>query len=366
MLTRLYIDNFRCFEKFEWKPGRKQLILGRNGTGKSSLMDALRFVCQVAVFGDRLEDWFKQHERARWVDQRQQIFEIEARLKSGVFVYRLLIEPSDEPARSVVRSETVDLDNHRIFAFENGEVFPRGSGSGVGYKWDQTRTALSTISSQSAGQDLLEFRGWLSRVRCWHINPVQMEALTGEEHVFTRADMRDMAAWYKHLVRIHPKTSNEALQDDLRRSLDGFSRLYFEPVGENVDVLYAEFLRESGRIRISLAELSDGQRYLICLYAIIHFVVAKGGTVIIDEPDNFISLREIQPWLMRIEEIADDNKGQVILISHHPEILNQWANPYGVQFVRHGAGPVLVEKFKGDPEGSLTAAEVVAEGWDFD
>jgi predicted ATPase len=36
MLTRLYIDNFRCFVKFEYGPARTQLILGANGSGKSS------------------------------------------------------------------------------------------------------------------------------------------------------------------------------------------------------------------------------------------------------------------------------------------------------------------------------------------
>jgi predicted ATPase len=36
MLTRLYIDNFRCFVKFEYRPARTQLILGANGSGKSS------------------------------------------------------------------------------------------------------------------------------------------------------------------------------------------------------------------------------------------------------------------------------------------------------------------------------------------
>ncbi len=134
--------------------------------------------------------------------------------------------------------------------------------------------------------------------------------------------------------------------------------------GENFRILYAEFLRDGKSIRISFAQLSDGQRCLICLYAILHFVVAKGETVIIDEPDNFISLREIQPWLMSIEEMADNNDGQVILISHHPEILNQWAGPYGVQFIRDGAGAVRVEKFKGDPGSALTVAELVARGWD--
>src|ERR1035438_8231016 len=53
-----------------------------------------------------------------------------------------------------------------------------------------------------------------------------------------------------------------------------------------------------GGTQFRFNELSEGQRCLICLYAILHFVLAKGHTAILDEPDNFVSLREIQPWLM--------------------------------------------------------------------
>ncbi|HEV2963758.1 MAG TPA: AAA family ATPase, partial [Candidatus Angelobacter sp.] len=47
MLTRISIDNFRCFVNFEYRPAQKQLILGANGSGKSSLLDALLFLRRV-------------------------------------------------------------------------------------------------------------------------------------------------------------------------------------------------------------------------------------------------------------------------------------------------------------------------------
>ncbi len=356
MLTRLYIDNFRCFEKFEWRPGRKQLILGRNGTGKTSLMDALVAVCRAAG-GDRVEQCFKLSQRTRWLNQREQVVEIEAELNGGNYFYRLAIEPGGEPARPRVQWETLRLNDDPIFNICNAEAL----NPGPSYQLDQSRSALSTF----VGRGIAPFREWLAGISCWHFNPVSMGSRAESEDIAPTVDLTNFAAWYRHLVQAHPR-ENTAFLKDLRVSLDGFDQLVLADAGENFRILYAEFLREGKPIKIPFGELSDGQRCLICLYAIIHFVVAKGGTVIIDEPDNFISLREIQPWLMAVEDMADDHKGQVILISHHPEILNQWANPYGVQFIRDGAGPVRVEKFNGDPEGSLTAAEVVAEGWDFD
>ena len=113
-------------------------------------------------------------------------------------------------------------------------------------------------------------------------------------------------------------------------------------------------------------ELSEGQRCLIALYTILHFLLAKGSTIVIDEPDNFISLREIQPWLMAVADTVEEGHGQIVVISHHPEILNQWAPGSGVQFVREGTGPARIEPFYGDPESSLSPAELVARGWERD
>ena len=43
-------------------------------------------------------------------------------------------------------------------------------------------------------------------------------------------------------------------------------------------------------------------------------------TVVIDEPDNYVGLPELQPWVLSMRELLDEEH-QAILISHHPEIL---------------------------------------------
>ncbi len=51
-------------------------------------------------------------------------------------------------------------------------------------------------------------------------------------------------------------------------------------------------------------ELSDGQRVLFGLYAVLHYAMHEETTVSFDEPDNFVSLREIDPWLQSVGERA--------------------------------------------------------------
>jgi len=369
MLTRVYIDNFRSFVNFEYRPSRTQLILGPNGSGKSSLMDALLMVRQFAVVGEDANTFaLLMNQRTRWLDQRQQTFELEAGLDGGRYLYRLVMEPIELSGaiRPKVVSETVELDGKAIFEFLAGEVrlYNDRFEHKVTYPFDWHRSALATITARKENQKLTRFRQWFGDLLFFRLNPFGMAARAEAEQLFPNVDLSNIAAWYRHLVQSYPK-ENAALLASLQASIDGFSLLRLDQFGESVRVLVAEFTDASNKnIKFGFGELSDGQRCLICLYAIMHFVVARGSTVFLDEPDNFISLREIQPWLMGIMDAVEEAKGQVFLISHHPELINQWAPSCGVQFRRDGAGPVRAQEFHGDPESLLSPSELVARGWE--
>jgi len=367
MLTRLFIDNFRCLVRFEYRPARKQVILGRNGSGKSTLLDALLFVRQFVNRGDTFDDAFILNQRTQWLGQRQLTFELEAALDDRRYVYRLAIEPWGEPQRARVFSESLLIDGEPIFEFTSGQVqlYNDQLERGVNYPFDPSRSALATISPGGDNQRLTRFKRWLASMFCFRINPFAMGARADAEDLYPHVNLLNMAAWYRHLVQAYPK-QNAALIDSLRAAIDDFSFLGLDPYGENVRLLFAEFARGNGpsSIKLYLNQLSDGQRCLICLYTILHFVLANGCTVILDEPDNFIALREIQPWLMRVADVVDEGVGQILVISHHPELINQWASVSGVQFVREGIGPVRVEEFQDDPKSRLSPAELVARGWE--
>ena len=365
MLTRLYIDNFRCLVKFEYRPSRKQLIVGRNGSGKTTLLDALFFLRQFVSRGDNLDKSFILSQRTRWLRQREQTFELEAVLDQRTYVYRVVIEPSGEPAIPVVSLESVLVDAKPIFEFSRGNVqlysdtFQRGAA----YPFDSSRSALATIASVGDNNLLWRFKQWLLNLYCFRIDPFDMLTRADAETLAPDVRLKNFAAWYRHLLQANPK-DNAALLETLRASIE-VEFLGLEPYGENVRLLFAELAQgDSPSIKIYFNELSDGQRCLICLYTILHFVLAKGSTVILDEPDNFLSLREIQPWLMRAADMVEEGHGQIVIISHHPEMINQWAPGCGIQFVRAAIGPVRVEGFRGDPKSHLSPAELVARGWE--
>jgi len=362
MLTRIYIDNFRSFQNFEYFPERKQLLLGANGSGKTSLLEVLRRL-KSFVKGD--SNQFTQSTRTRWLSSSIQVFELEARLNNRKFDYRLELGYAEVKSEQTVTLERLAVDGGTVFELSQGKIrfFPSKSESVVvPLQTNRSALPLSVLSND----DVRHFVEWLSdHVHCFDIDPYpgQMDETTDREESEPNFELNNLAGWYQSLVTTYPD-QNVTFLDSLKRAMDGFLTLRLSSQEDGVRKLRAEFTSPTKkRVSYSIAELSEGQRCLISLYMILYFLIQRGDTVFVDEPDNFIALREIQPWLLSAEEAVEEHDGQLILVSHHPEILNQWARIHGLRFFREENGQVRTAKFLPD-ETDLRPSEVVARGWE--
>jgi len=104
MLTRVYIDNYRCFVNFEFRPKAKQLILGLNGTGKSAFLEVLAHLRDFAVAkpGYKADELFTAESLTRWQTLPRQTFELEVTGNGGTYLYTLWIEFQDRQPRARV------------------------------------------------------------------------------------------------------------------------------------------------------------------------------------------------------------------------------------------------------------------------
>ena len=373
MLTRLYVDNFRCLVNFEFRPQAKQLVVGLNGTGKSTLLEVLdglrRFVCGDA----KPEVIFLPETRTRWQQLNVQTFEIDAVIDKGTYQYKLSLEHWGSPQRPRVNRETLTFDAKPIFEFVTGEVhlFNDRHEHKVTYPFDWHQSALATITARRENTRLTKFKEWLSELYTIQIDPRRMIAMADQEDRHPSGDLGNFAAWYRHLLQEDTSAVFE-VQASLREIISGFDSLDLASAGQNTRVLKANFSTVNAdesppsarQIEFNFDELSHGQRTLIGLYTLLPCVLGKRMTLCIDEPENFIALPEIQPWLFALSDQIDDKGGQVILISHHPEVINQLAPDHCVSFARNGVGPVRVEPFRGSAGSDLPPAEQIARGWD--
>jgi predicted ATPase len=367
MLKRVYIDNFRSLVNFELSLGQQQLILGLNGSGKSTLLEVLRALKRL-VTGDAHPDaLFPDTSRTRWQTLSQQTFELDVELGAS-YRFRLEIDSWGNPPKTRIKREVVLCDGRPVFEFIEGEVhlFNDNFERKVKYPFDWFRSALATVQPRSENTKLMQFRNWIETLYCLQLSPHRMSHRAEGEETEPAFDMSNFASWYRHMNQERAE-SGSALRDQLRRIMPGLESLDLRAAGGTLRVLALEFSDGASPpnfFSIGFEELSDGQRVLICLYALLNFVVEGNKCVFLDEPENYIAIPEIQPWLMELRDRIEDRGGQVILISHHPEIINYLAPDLGLMFERTGSGPIRVRSYT--REQFLLPSEQIARGWSSD
>ena len=111
-------------------------------------------------------------------------------------------------------------------------------------------------------------------------------------------------------------------------------------------------------------EISDGQRILIALLALLHFTVDRDTLIALDDLVSFVALAEVQPFIISLVDRAEELGAQVVLISHHPEVLDYLAPDRVIRFDREPNGPVRVLGSIDDRGSGLRTSELVARGWE--
>ena len=372
MLSRVYIDNYRCFVNFTFKPAREQLVLGANGAGKTAFLDALRAVRDFAVMGEKVQRFFDEETKTRWRRLTQQSFELEVIGNGGTYLYTLWVEVQDHKSGSRVLKETLDFEEKPLPQFVDDQVrlYDDRHQKTAEYPFDSDRSALSVLGRRRTSSKLEWFKNWLSGLLCLRVDPAQMGAEAREDDDYLDDHLRNFAAWYSHVIQ-EETGSLIRLQGALKDVLDGFDSLDLKRVGRTSRVLQANFALSdkssppaSQLVRFDFDELSDGQKVLVALYVLLNSAIERDTTICIDEPDNFLALAEIQPWLFALSDRVQELGAQAILISHHPELIDLLAPEQGVIFSRDGVGPVRVDKYRPDSLGKLRPSELIARGWE--
>lgn len=364
MINRIFVDNYRCFVDFEWKPGSLNLLLGDNGTGKTSLFDVLETVRDFVTNPAESRVAFPTGALAAGGDSQEQSFELGITGNGGQYSYKLVIEHAADRLKNRVKLETLTFDDIMLYRFEDNEahLFRDDGGAGPVFPFDWNRSAIGTIPDRRDNTRLTWFRSRLERIYVFSPAPSQMEGSTAGEAVRPARNLSNYAAWLRHLN--NDPACSVRLMDSLREVLDGFTGIRFVTLGDLAKELrfLFDYTGEQPH-EMPFQHLSDGQRCLAALYTSLHVLSGTDVSLLWDEPDNYVSLREIQPFLRTLEDLAEGDGKQCLLISHHPELINRLAARHGVQMYRDAAGAARAKPFAWEGRG-VSPAELVARGWE--
>jgi energy-coupling factor transporter ATP-binding protein EcfA2 len=372
MITRLYANNFRCLVAFEAKFESFGVLCGPNGAGKSSVFDALRLLRNLGtgdgVLGGMGEMDVPRLEFTRWMESTIQEFELSLSVDGHAFDYVLHLEQKADFEKPRIIHEKATCDGKALFERDldantmRAEVrFHRADGNQTGFPLDWRQSALAAIQPRGSIGKLSLLQEEIARLLILRPNPRGMESESKAEAKHPDLSMTNLISWYRSLYQ--EQEWIDALRNALRAVWPDFRSFKLVDAGLNTKALQLRFEPEGGNpILLFSDQLSDGERALIGLY-MVRAALETGAakTVLIDEPDNFVGLPELQPWVLSMRELLDEEH-QLILISHHPEILSNSGESNGRYLWRDNhTSPTRIGPLK-VPEG-MTAGEAIARGW---
>ncbi|EDX74659.1 RecF/RecN/SMC N terminal domain, putative [Coleofasciculus chthonoplastes PCC 7420] len=340
-IVSIKINNYRLFESLEIKdiPGFCVMI-GANGTGKSTLFDIFGFL------RDALKNNIRQALQVRGGfnevitrGKEQEDIEIELKFRMKIVeterlvTYVLIV--GQEKKRPVIKRE--------ILRYKRGEYgspyhfldFQKGKGYAIinEENFDQTEENLKREEQQLESPDILAIKGlgqfqrfkaasaFRSLIENWHVSDFHISDARGSkdalyaEHLSPTGDNLAIVAQY--IYQDYPEIFKQILEK-MRDRVPGISQVEAKNTADGRLIL--RFQDQAFKDPFIDRYVSDGTMKMFA-YLILLFDPKPHPLLCVEEPEN-----QLYPTLLQAlaEEFASysDRGGQVFISTHSPDFLN--------------------------------------------
>lgn len=364
MIDYIFINNYKSFVNFRTDFNQLNLLMGKNGAGKSNLLLIVKDLCAFirGGLGVNTATIFSYSAKTRWMNSNIQTFEVRMSDKEHTYLYRLEIEQDKERNYGVVSLEKVMCDDKLIYHTDKGvtRVYDdNGLNERIAYT-DMTMSGVNVVPADEAHNLLHSFKNVVNRIVYCSIDPKRMYDYIENDISGPNYDFSNIASTFVALQMLYPDSYQDikAAMQEIDPTFQGVHTM----LAQSGKYLAADYLFDGVKVTLRFDELSDGEKMLFALYLILYGLEKNGFVVLLDEPDNYISLREIQPWCVEMENLIQ-GENQMIIVSHHPEMIDYLATSYGIWFDRLKSGESVVVDdpyYKKEEAQFMTYSELIA------
>ena len=340
-IASIKIKNYRLFESLEIKDlPAFCVIIGANGTGKSTLFDIFGFL------RDALKNNVRQALQVRGgfsevVTRGKENEDIEIELKfrmkivetERLITYRLTI--GQDKKRPIIRRE--------VLRYKRGEYaspfyfldFQKGKGYVIANEenFEQTDEELEREEQQLESQDILAIKGlgqfkkfkaasaFRSLIENWHVSDFHISEARGSKDAFYTEHLSptgdNMALVAQYIYQNHPDIF-ETILNKMKARVPGISQVEAKETEDGRLIL--RFQDQAFKDPFIDRYVSDGTMKMFA-YLILLFDPNPHPLLCVEEPEN-----QLYPGLLRelAEEFASyaDRGGQVFVSTHSPDFLD--------------------------------------------
>ncbi len=344
MLYRLYVHNFRCLENFELtlKDIPSSLLVGKNGTGKSTIAFALEILQSIGRGINRVGQLIQPKDFNKGRSNIPIRFEVEVLLKNQLYKYALALELPDNFKEIRVLEEQLIVEGNPIYSREVAQVTLYGknrhsqkTSKGIRtaarllvtseFQVDWNLVSLPLIQELSETDPIHIFKNWLSQMIILSPIPSLMTGESSGETLEPKRDGSNFGEWFSGLLSRYPAAYTHA-DRYLREVMPDIEDFQNEKIGKDAKSMIVRFEANNSELSVDFKDLSDGEKcFFIC--AVVLSANKYYGPLFCfwDEPDNYLSLSEVGHFITTLRR-SFRNSGQILVTSHNEEAIRKFSD----------------------------------------
>lgn len=325
MLKRLYIHNFKCLQNFELELNdlHSALLLGKNGTGKTTIFEAIEIFQKIGRGVTPLQDLFDVTS-FYFSDTHLPIeLTLDVVIDKKNYQYKLIIEFPEGFIYPRIQSEDLIINGENVLRRDGGQTLFRGSD----FSLDWHHIGLPLISANPK-HPLEKFREWLRNIIILSPFPRHFSDLSKKESAVVTREADNIIDWVRWLLSSNPSLYS-TIYDFLKVRMPDLEFFRFETLGRDDRGLVLTFSEGVNSKEVNFGQLSDGEK----IFFLIATVIAgqKNNPTMLclwDEPENFISLIEVNHFIMEFRKVfeASSTPSQILISSHNERIMNNFSD----------------------------------------
>ena len=327
VIRRLYVNNFRCLENFELSISGQSsvLLIGKNGTGKTTVGLALEILQKIARGTNRVRDLVKPKDLTRGNTRVPLRFEIEVILGTKIYGYTIAFDFPEGFKELRVYEEKLVVDGSSIYSREVAQVQLARTGREARFPIDWHMVALPIVQEQSPNDPLFVFKDWLARMLILRPIPSLIRGDSEEETLKPNLPVTDFAAWFSGLIALAPSAYGK-IEEYLKQVMRDWKDIQNPPVGKDARSLVVQFSNDQSSLRLPFEELSDGEKcFMICAVVLAAKNTYDPLFCFWDEPDNYLALSEVGHFVLALRKTFQSG-GQFIATSHNQQTIDAFSD----------------------------------------
>jgi predicted ATPase len=341
----LQVKNLRVLKNFSWTPSAFSVLVGANGSGKSTVLAVLKLIrtaydrslpeAVTLVLGGNRDLRSRTSEAEDF---------IEISIKLDDLIWKIHLTP---------RGTSVDWMTYESLSKDSNIIFERDLLGKTTYKtilsFDHKLIIRTIAESTLQDESVKKMANFIKNITVFH-DPdifslkIQGSKTTEDRHLHSRGN-NCLTMLRKWLQERPLKNKYKFVIDGLKNAFPGLVEdLDFQEAGQT---LVARLYQPNQEIPVPLENEANGVLQMLVLLCSIA-AAEPNGIVAIDEPENYLHPYAIRSLLRRAQAWATAHNIMIIFTTHSPVLLNNMSSNqiFLMRSDEHGVMPIRLDHFR--------------------